>query len=81
MWDKIKALFKRVWDSTVTSGTVLWSRIQYPLAAAWLALSQTDLSPFFSNPKFFAAWMVINAFVTENVRRHQAEYTEDGKMR
>jgi hypothetical protein len=36
-------------------------------------VSQSDLSPFISNPKFLSGWLIFNGFVTEYLRRRRAE--------
>jgi hypothetical protein len=65
------------WDYTYGSfhgsEVLIWSRFQVAFGSIWLAVSQSDLSPFISNPKFLSGWLIFNGFVTEYLRRRRAE--------
>ena len=73
--------FRWLRDTTLTSGTIIWQRLQYPLAAAYFAAAAFDVSPFLKDPRAIFVWVVGNAFISELIRRHRAEYDEDGKMK
>ena len=73
MWAKFVQSFH---DSEV----IWWARIQMAVGAAWVALSQTDLSPLLSG-KYLTYWLILNGFITEYLRRRRAEYDEQGKLK
>lgn len=57
--------------------TILWARFQMLLGAAWLAISNSDLSVFIENPKILGYWMIVNSFISEYLRRRGADFTRD----
>ncbi len=65
MWDKIKAFF-------LNSETIFWARAQIAVGALWTVLSVTDLAPLL-NPKWLTYWLILNGFITEYLRRRNAD--------
>lgn len=48
---------------------VLWARLQTFIGILWAVLVTVDLSPFLTNPKYMAAWVIFNGVVTESLRQ------------
>lgn len=74
MWQFVKREFTYLHGTFHDSETILWSRIQMGLGAAWLSISQSDLSQIITNPKWFGYWVIFNAFVTEMLRRSREDF-------
>jgi len=79
MWDFVKGKYIWVVGSFHDSHVIVWSRLQMAAGAAWLAVSQTDMSVFISDKKQLAYWLMGNAFVTEALRRRKEDWHDDGE--
>lgn len=73
MWERFKASFH-------SSETLVWARIQMVGGAILIAATQTDLSPFLSNPKVLAGYVMINGFLSEILRRSNTVVADDGHL-
>lgn len=63
------------------SSVIVWSRVQVTLGIVWCGLQNIDASPFLTNPKHLAYWMIFSNIINELLRRNGAEYHDDGRMR
>lgn len=80
MWEKIKRWFK---DSEV----LFVARLQYYAGLLWLAIETAievlrvvDVSPLFTNSKYFAVYMIFSGIVTEIARRRRARSDNLGNL-
>jgi hypothetical protein len=81
MWEFVRGKWVYFRGSFRGSETIIWARLQMALGAAWLALSQTDMSVFISDKKQLAYWFMGNAFITEMLRRHREDWHDDGDQK
>ena len=63
---------KEWWSYVYVIGTIFLNRVYVLLGAIWGVLIVTDLSPFFTDPKYAAAWLIFTGIVGEFVRRYNA---------
>jgi hypothetical protein len=66
--------FWKIYWSFHNSEVILWSRIQLFVGVVWTVLSQTDLAPLISDPRYLTYWLIANGVITEMLRRRGADY-------
>ncbi len=79
MFAKFKSWFDSFVASFHDSEVLVWSRVQFLVGVVWAVLSQTDLSPVISDPKYLTYWLIANGVITEYLRRRRADdfHSED----
>jgi hypothetical protein len=77
MWNFLRD--KCIWFYTTfhNNETIVWARLQMALGAAWLAVSNSDLSVFINNPKVLGYWLIANSFISEYLRRRGADFSHN----
>ena len=78
MWEFVKGKYVYARDSFHGSHVIVWSRFNGMFGAAWLAISQTDMSVFISDHKQLAYWAMANSFITESLRQYKEQWHDDG---
>ncbi len=74
MWAKFKASFHG-------SEVIIWARLNVAFGALYAGVQFLDLTIFDLDRKWVVAWAVANGIIGELLRRHRAEYDDDGKMK
>lgn len=69
MREKLKAL----WDRIYVCGTIFLQRVQVLAGIVWGVAIVTDLSAFFTNPKWLTAYMIANGVASEITRRYKTK--------
>lgn len=76
-WRLTKENFWKFYWSFHNSEVILWARIQFLVGTVWAVLSQTDMSPLITNPKYLTYWLIANGVITELLRRRHADFDRD----
>jgi len=77
MWEFVKGKWTYFRESFHGSHIIVFARVQALVGPAWLAVSQTDMSPFITDHKQMAYWLMANAFITESLRRYKEDWHGD----
>jgi len=75
MWEFVKAKVTYVKGTFHNNETIIWARLQVAGGAAWVAFSGSDLSKIIENPKYLGLTMLAIGFITEYLRRRNADFT------
>jgi len=75
MWEFIRNKTVWVYGTFHNNETILWGRFQVALGAAWVAITQSDLSKIIENPKYLGYALMAIGFITECLRRRNADFT------
>jgi hypothetical protein len=68
LWHKFLASFHG-------SETIIWARVQYFFVLLLTAVNSVDLSPFITDRQLLVVYMLINAVVTEAVRKNREDWS------
>ena len=66
-------MFKDLWERIYVCATIFIQRLQVFAGIVWAVLIATDLSPYFTDPKYMAAYLVFIGIVTEISRRYKTK--------
>jgi hypothetical protein len=77
MWAFLQPKFAWIIGTFHNNETLVWSRVQMAIGAAWMALSAADLTPLHLDPKYMMGWMMFNGFISEMLRRNREEFKDD----
>jgi hypothetical protein len=72
----MREYFNKFWRSFHDSEVILWARLQFLLLALYTALQSVDMSQVISDGHLLQGYMFTNAFVTELLRRRNAEWKQ-----
>lgn len=81
MYRLLRDKFADLYSTFHGSETILLARFNAMIGSLYVAVAAMDLSPFDLNPKYVAGWVAFNGFLSEYLRRRNAEFNDDGSMK
>lgn len=81
MWQTVKSTVVYLYGTFNNSETILWSRLQILIGAAWIALQGQDVSPILHDPKYILYYGIGSNFINELLRRRHTTVDEEGSLK
>lgn len=72
--DHIRDYWQRFHGSFHDSETLFFARLQVVAGSIWCGLSSADMSPFITDHKQLAYWMIGSGIVNEYLRRRREDF-------
>lgn len=72
--EQVRGMWGRFHESFHDSEVIVWARLQYVLLGLYTALQSVDMTAFISDHRTLQAYIFINAFATEMLRRRREPF-------